>query len=115
MSIEVREVKSRKDLKTFIYLPEKIHAHHRNWVPPIYYDEWKYFDPKKNKAFGYCQTILLLALRQKQVVGRAMGIINSRYNEYRKENIGRFGYLETWEDQEVVMPFSAGSKNGPEA
>jgi GNAT superfamily N-acetyltransferase len=102
MSVEVREVKTRKDLKTFIFLPEKIHANHRNWVPAIYYDEWKYFDPKKNKAFGYCQTILLLALRQKQVVGRVMGIINSRYNEYRKENIARFGYLETWEDQEVV-------------
>jgi hypothetical protein len=102
MSLEVREVKTRKDLKAFIYLPEKIHAQQRNWVPPIYYDEWKYFDPKKNKAFSYCQTILLLAFREKQLAGRAMGIINSRYNEYRKEKIARFGYLETWEDQEVV-------------
>jgi len=102
MSVEVREVKTRQDLKAFIYLPEKIHAGHRNWVHPIYYDEWKYFDPKKNKAFGYCQTTMLLAFRGKQVVGRAMGIINSRYNDYRKENIARFGYLETWEDQEVV-------------
>jgi hypothetical protein len=102
MSIEVREAKNRQDLKAFICLPEKIHAQHRNWVPPIYYDEWKYFDPKKNKAFSYCQTILLLAFREKRLAGRAMGIINSRYNEYRKEKIARFGYLETWEDQEVV-------------
>jgi hypothetical protein len=102
MSLEVREVKTRKDLKAFIYLPEKMHAQQRNWVPPIYYDEWKYFDPQKNKAFSYCQTILLLAFREKRLVGRAMGIINSRYNEYRKEKIARFGYLETWEDQEVV-------------
>jgi hypothetical protein len=102
MSLEVREVKTRKDLRAFIYLPEKIHAQHRNWVPPIYYDEWKYFDLQKNKAFSYCQTILLLAFRDKQLEGRAMGIINSRYNEYRKEKIARFGYLEAWKDQEVI-------------
>ena len=102
MSIETREVKTRRDLKAFIYLPEKIHVQHANWVHPIYFDEWKYFDPGKNKAFGYCQTIMLLAVRGNKVVGRIMGIINSRYNEYRKENIARFGYLETWEDKDVV-------------
>jgi GNAT superfamily N-acetyltransferase len=102
MAIDVREVKTRRDLKTFIYLPEKIHRDHHNWVPPIYMDEWKYFDPKKNKAFGYCQTILLLAFREDRPVGRIMGIINTRFNEYRNEKLGRFGFLETWEDQEVV-------------
>lgn len=102
MAVEVKEVKNKKDLKTFIYIPEKIHAGHANWVPPIYMDEWKYFDPKKNKAFQYCQTLLLLAFREGKTVGRVMGIINNRYNEYRNERVGRFGFLETWEDQEVV-------------
>ena len=63
MSVDIKEVKSRKDLKTFIYLPEKIHAGHKTWVPPIYMDEWTYFNPNKNKAFSYCETILLLALK----------------------------------------------------
>jgi hypothetical protein len=102
MSIKVQEVKSGKELKTFIYLPAKIHAGHANWVPPIYGDEWKYFNPKKNKAFSYCDSIMLLAYRDDAVAGRAMGIINSRYNEHRQEKTARFGYLETWEDQEVV-------------
>ncbi len=102
MSIITKEVRTKKDLKQFIFLPEKIHAGHKNWVPPIYFDEWKYFNPRKNKAFSYCETILLLALRDEGVVGRIMGIINSRYNEYRKENIARFGFLETWEDREVM-------------
>ena len=102
MLIDIREVRTKKDLKTFIFLPEKIHAGHRNWVHPIYMDEWKYFDLKKNKAFSYCDTVLLLAYRRDKAAGRVMGIINSRFNEYRKENIARFGYLETWEDPEVV-------------
>lgn len=102
MSITVREIKSRKDMKTFIYLPEKSHAGHKNWVHPIYMDEWTYFNPKKNKAFSYCDTILLLAFKDGQAVGRIMGIINDRYNAYKGEKTVRFGYLETWEEEAVV-------------
>jgi GNAT superfamily N-acetyltransferase len=101
MPIEIREVLSRKDLKTFIYLPEKIHAGHENWVHPIYMDDWKYFDKKKNKAFGYCDTILLLAWKDGRPIGRAMGIINHRFNEHRNERTARFGYLEVFEDREA--------------
>jgi hypothetical protein len=102
MEITIREVKGRKDLKTFIYLPEKIHAGHKNWVHPIYMDEWKYFDAKKNKAFAYCKTVLLLAYKNGKAAGRIMGIINDRYNTYKNEKTVRFGYLETGEDESVV-------------
>jgi hypothetical protein len=102
MSISFKEVKEKKDLKTFIYLPEKIHAGHKNWVPPIYMDEWTYFNSKKNKAFSYCNTLLLLAFKDGKPAGRIMGIINDRYNEYKGEKTARFGYLEAWEDEAVV-------------
>jgi hypothetical protein len=103
MAVEIREIAPQKgkDLKTFILLPEKIHAGHANWVHPLVTDDWKYFDSKKNKAFGYCDTILLLACKDGRPVGRAMGIINHRYNEHRNEKTARFGYLETYEDREV--------------
>ncbi len=102
MKITIREVKSRKDRKIFIYLPEKIHVNHENWVHPIYMDEWTYFNPKKNKAFDYCDAILLLAYREKEPVGRIMGIINNRHNDYSGVKTARFGYLETWENKEVI-------------
>ena len=102
MDVNIREVKTRRDLKKFIFLPEKIHANHPNWVHPIYVDEWKYFNPQKNRTFSYCDAILLLAFRGEEVVGRIMGIINVRYNEHRKEKTARFGYLETWEDEDVI-------------
>jgi hypothetical protein len=102
MALEIKEVQSKKDLKKFIYLPEKIHAGHGNWVHPIYADDWKFFDKGKNKAFTYCDTLMLLAFRDGECVGRVMGIINHRYNEHRNEKTARFGYLETHEDQESV-------------
>ena len=101
MTITIKAVENKKDLRTFIYLPEKIHAHHPTWAPPIYPDEWKYFNPKKNRAYSYSDTILLLAFRGDEPVGRIMGIINHRYNEQRREKTARFAYFETYEDAEV--------------
>ena len=102
MGVELKEVLSKADLKTFIYLPEKVHEGHCNWVHPIYMDEWKFFDRTKNKSFGYCDTVMLLAFQDGQPAGRVMGIINHRFNEHRGEKTARFGYLETPEDQGVV-------------
>jgi GNAT superfamily N-acetyltransferase len=102
MNINLIEVINKKHLKTFIYLPEKLHRGRKNWVHPIYLDEWTYFNPKKNKAFSYSDTLMLLAERDGQVVGRIMGIINHRYNEVRHEKTARFGYLESIQDQKVV-------------
>lgn len=102
MAVVIREVQSRKDLKDFIFLPEKIHRNHKTWVPPIYIDEWKYFDPKHNRSFTHCDAIRLLATKDGEPVGRIMGVINRKYNEIRNQKVARFGYLETWEDAEVV-------------
>jgi hypothetical protein len=102
MEVVVKEVITKQDRKKFIYLPARIHKGHPNWVPPIYMDEWDFFNPEKNKSFGYCDYILLLAYRGDEVVGRVMGLINHRYNQVKNENNARFSYLETFNDQEVV-------------
>ncbi|MBM3294135.1 MAG: hypothetical protein FJY82_06370 [Candidatus Aminicenantes bacterium] len=94
MSLEIREVISGRDRRAFIALPARLHAGRPNWVPPIYRDEKNYFHPAKNKAFAYCDVRLWLARRDGRVVGRVMGIINRRFNEYRGVPLARFGYLE---------------------
>ena len=99
--ITIREVKSKKELKDFIFLPARIHKDHKNWMPPIYMDEKNFFNPKKNRSFDTSDTILLLAYSGNEVVGRIMGIINNKYNEFRNEKYGRFGYMECYNDKEV--------------
>jgi hypothetical protein len=101
MSIQVREVSGKSELRKFIHLPAKIHRNHANWVPPIYMDDWEYFNAKKNKSYSYCDTILLLAWRDDQPVGRIMGIINRPYNEQHGERHARFSWVETENDPEV--------------
>lgn len=101
MEIVIKEVKSKNDLKEFIFLPEKIHVDHHNWVPPIYMDEWTYFDAKKNHSFSHCDHILLLAYFNGKPVGRCMGIIHHHYNEKHNERNVRFSFIETFNDQKV--------------
>ncbi|MBI9067412.1 MAG: hypothetical protein JEZ09_08980 [Salinivirgaceae bacterium] len=102
MTISIQEVKTKKDLKHFIYLAAKIHKNHGNWIPPIYLDEWAFFSSKKNPLFAHCDTILLLAKKENEIVGRIMGIINHRYNQSHNENHGRFCFMETNNDKTVA-------------
>jgi hypothetical protein len=102
MAITLRTVQSRADLKKFIHLPAKIHKGHKNWIPPLYSDEWVFFDSRRNKSFNHCDTILLLAYREKKLVGRIMGIIHHIYNNEKGEKNARFNFLETWDDKEVI-------------
>jgi hypothetical protein len=101
MAIEIKEVSNRRELRKFIYLPEKIHTGHSNWVPPIYLDDWNFFNSRKNKSFEYCDTVLAIALKEGECVGRIMGIINHKYNESHAENDARFCFMESWNDREV--------------
>jgi hypothetical protein len=102
MPVSISEVKTKRELAQFIYLPLRLHRGNPQWVPPVYMDEWKLFNPDKNKAFSYCETILILARKNEKVVGRVMGIIHRGYNELKGEKTGRFGWFECTDDQEVA-------------
>ncbi len=102
MKVTIQPVRTRKDLRKFIYFPEKIHKDHKTWMYPLYTDEWTFFNPKKNKSFQHSDTVLYLAYKGDEVAGRIMGIINHRYNEIHKEKDGRFVFMESYDDQEVA-------------
>ena len=102
MPVRLTPVAGKRELKRFIYLPEQLHKDHAMWMPPLYMDEWDYFDPKKNRAFGYCDTTMMLAEKDGRLVGRVMGIINHRHNDHVGEKTARFALLESTQDRKVV-------------
>ena len=102
MSLKIKVVRTKDDLKEFIFLTKKLHRNHYGWVPPVYSNERSYFDPAKNRALTYSDYILLLALSDGKPVARIMGMINNRCNEYRHERYARFGYFECPDDQEAA-------------
>jgi hypothetical protein len=102
MPVRLVPVAGKRELKRFIFLPERLHRDHPLWMPNLYLDEWAYFDPKQNRAFSYCDTTLMLAEKDGELVGRVMGIINPRHNDHVGKRDARFALLESTRDQEVV-------------
>jgi GNAT superfamily N-acetyltransferase len=102
MTVEIKSVLSRRNLRTFVFLPRKVHRGDPNWVPPILRDDLRFFDRRKNRAFEESAGVLALAYKERTPAGRIMGIINHRYNRYRNEKTARFGFLECTNDQEVA-------------
>ncbi len=102
MSITVKPVTTRREMRRFIYLPESIHARHKGWVPPFYADDRRTFDPKRNLSFQYCEAVPALAWEGGRPVGRIAAIINHRYNEHAGVKHARFGYMEVPERLEVA-------------
>ncbi len=101
MSVKILEVKDKNDLNSFIYLPEKIHRNHANWVHPLYMDEKQFFNLEKNEAFQHNRTALFLAIEDGKISGRIMAIIPDEYNKLKNVKTARFCYFEATENKEV--------------
>lgn len=102
MSIVIREVTSKKDVKTYIDFPHELYKNDPNYVPEIYMGQKEMFDKKKYPFFEYGQVQSFLAYKDEKLVGRISAIKNDRYNEYHSCNVGFFGFFDVINDQAVA-------------
>jgi GNAT superfamily N-acetyltransferase len=101
MSITIREVRTRKDLRRFINFPFALYKNNPYWIPPLLIDEWHTLDPKKNPAFEHCRVKYLLAAKDGRPAGRIAGIINDKYIEKWGQKFCRFGWFDFIDDLEI--------------
>jgi len=100
--IRVKRVETKKELREFLLLPFNIYRGDKNWVPPLISDVAETIDPKKNPFFAHAERELFLAEKDGKVLGRVASIIDYNYNNYHKENIGYFGFFESFPDYDVA-------------
>lgn len=100
--VEIREVKTKKDLKIFASFPVKHYKNSPYYVPSFYSDELTVMDEKKNFSLETCSVKCFLAYKDGKVVGRVAGIIQHKYNEIQKAKNIRFSRFECIDDQEVA-------------
>ena len=101
MSVELREVKNKSDLKRFINFPELIYRNNPYYVSPIFFDEMNTLGPQKNPAYAHCESRLWTAYKDGKPAGRVAGIINHKYIEIWKRKNVRFGWIDFIDDEEV--------------
>lgn len=107
MSIEIRKVNSRSELKAFVTFPETIYGDEPNWVPALVFDDLNTLNREKNPAFEFCEAEYWTAWKDGVMVGRIAGIINRRFVEKWGKNYARFGWIDFIDDFEVAKALVA--------
>ena len=99
--VEIREVKTKKDIKAFIELPLNMYKGNPYFVPPLYSSEKVIF--KKKNPFTTCsESSFFLAYKDGKLVGRIQGIIQKDANLKWNRSRVRFTRFDSTNDQEVA-------------
>ena len=101
MSILIKTVTTRKELKTFSRFGNKLYKGNKYYVPTLIFDDLNTLDKKKNAAFDFCEAEYYLAYKNDAVVGRVAAIVNYKANESWKVDQVRFGWFDFIDDIEV--------------
>ncbi len=101
MMIVLKKVTTRKEMKDFVVFPFSLYKNNEYWVPPIIKDEINNFDPTKNPVFENAEAHFFLAIKEDQIVGRVVAIIN--WFEVTQQQVKkiRFGWFDVVDDIEV--------------
>ncbi|MBR5063902.1 MAG: N-acetyltransferase [Bacteroidales bacterium] len=101
MSVEIREVKSRCQLRTFVNFPEKLYKDNPYYVPPLVFDQMDTLDQKRGAAQEFCDSKLYLAYTDGKLAGRVAAIVNHKANEQWNHKEVRFGWIDFIDVREV--------------
>lgn len=120
MSVEIKKVLTRRDLKKFVNFPERLYKDNPYYVPPLVFDQMDTLDQKKGAAQEFCDSELWMAYRDGEPVGRVAAIVNRAANEQWNHKEVRFGWYDFIEDEEVAKAlmdkvYEFGRKHGMES
>ena len=102
MSVDVRPVRSRRDLAAFIDLPFRLHSTSTLWVPPLKLERHQYLSRRLNPFFKHGEAEYLLAERDGRVVGTMSAHVDHHFNAHHGNRWGMFGFLELEDDPEIL-------------
>lgn len=106
MSIEIREAKTKKEVKDFIKFAWQIYRNdpelNKHWVPPLIPDYVKTLDQQKYPLWDHADRALFTAWQEGKMVGTIAAIQNQRHNMIHEDKVGFWGFFECINDQKVA-------------
>jgi GNAT superfamily N-acetyltransferase len=100
-NIAIHEVKTKKDLESFLRFPWEIYRGDPYWVPPLIKEHAFHFSPD-NPFLQHAQIRPFLAVQDGVVRGRIAAIIDQNYITFQQDNAGFFGFFESVNDKKVT-------------
>ena len=105
--IIVKEVTSRALRKAFVTFPVKLYKNCPYFVPALYSDEMKEFNPKKNPNLEECEYFAFLAYKNGKIAGRIGVITNPPADRKFNTKRLRFRAFDVIDDFEVTKALFA--------
>lgn len=100
--IEIREAKTKKDIKKGINFQLKLYKGNKCYVPPIILDEINYLNADKNPVFEHAKVKHFLAYKDGRLAGRISGFILEDFNKKVNEKRVRFSRFDSINDKAVA-------------
>ena len=101
MPVEIRPVRSRRELRQFVNFPERLYKDNPYYVPKLVFDQMDTLDQEKGAAQEFCDSVLYMAYKDGEPVGRVAAIVNHKANEQWNHKEVRFGWYDFVDDREV--------------
>ncbi len=102
MSVEIKEVRTKKELRKFVRFNIELYKDNPYHVPGLIDEEMMTLSKDKNPAFENCEAIYFLAYKDGRIAGRIAGIIVHESNKIWNQKNVRFGFVDFIDDEEVV-------------
>ncbi len=109
--VEIREVKTKSDLKKFVKYPYKLYKDVPQFMPPLLSEDLSDWNPKQNPAFEYSEARCFLAYRDGEIVGRIGAILSHAANKKWGTKRMRFSQVDFIDDDAVVDALFATVEN----
>lgn len=99
--IIVKRVMTQRELKHFSSFANKLYEENAYYVPELEIDVQHLFQPQKNPALDFCESVCFLAYQDQKIVGRIGVIINPKSNLKWHQKYARFTHFDFIDDLEV--------------
>jgi GNAT superfamily N-acetyltransferase len=94
MTLTIRSVDTRRDLKRFVTFPWRVYRDDHNWVPPLIASQMDKLTPGCNPFWEHAERALWLAQDDGRSVGTIAAIIDHAGNRALDQTVGGFGFFE---------------------
>jgi GNAT superfamily N-acetyltransferase len=100
--LEIRPVRSSRDLERFIDVPWRIYAEDPHWVPPLRVEVKEFLNRRKHPFYLHGDAVAFLALRGGTPLGRILASDDPLCNQQHAANAGHFGMFECLDDRQAA-------------
>lgn len=101
-NLRVKPVETKREQKQFVQFPWTLYRDDPQWIPPLKANLEELVGFKPHPFHDVADVQAFLAMREGEVCGRILAILNRTHIEYYHERRGFFGFFESVNDQAVA-------------